>query len=799
MAGCAAGGRLRRGTVARVGRPHRHQHVRDPRGGRAEGHRPDGRAGPAQGGQPADARRAHRLLGPRRQRGQPRAPLPGGRPVPATRPGAGADRPPRSRGRHRARADGADDVVRAGRALRGGVADRLPATRAAAVAEGRVARGTGTHAWLPIIYGCDKTCTYCIVPFSRGPERSRPFDDVLAEARALADAGYREVTLLGQNVNSYGHDLPPEPRFARRPRGAPPRAAACRSTAGPTSRRCCARSTASATPTGPAAIPRLRFVTSHPWDLGERLIAAMAECPSVCEHLHLPVQSGDDAGPPPHGPPVHGRGLSAARRAAARGRPGHQPHDRRHRRVLRRDRDAVRDDARPAARGALRPGLRGRLLAAAGHARGAPRRRRPRGGEAAPAQRAAGAPGGDRPRARTEAWVGRDDGGPVRGGPTGARYARPRGAGSGTGSRPADARPASRVATASTSSSTRTAPPRSSAAAWSSSIERAGPLRAASGRARRRRRGHRRVHRHRRVCRRSSSSRARRRPARPRLSLELADTRVGPTPRSSAPTRARSTAAWTSAPPSPRPPSERRVPHHGLDLVDPDEPFTAADYRRAALDRPRQASRSAADSRCSSGAPGCTCARGRGVPARGDRTRSRASGRTSSDGSPDDGLARAWSPSCETASPQPRNASTSRTRVASCGRSSAARLLGDAPPPARAAIPPRSLWLGLRLATRSRHDRPSRSAPGSSSRAACSTRPRTSGPATPRTCPRSARSATARRSTSLDGRADLETAIATTVARTGRTRSGSETWFRSQPDITWLPDEDPASDGHSGS
>src|SRR5262249_27350714 len=93
-------------------------------------------------------------------------------------------------------------------------ADRLPATRAAAVEEGAVARRSRSHAWLPIIYGCDKTCTYCIVPFSRGPERSRPFDDVVAEARALAGDGAVDVTLLGQNVNSYGHDLPSEPRFA---------------------------------------------------------------------------------------------------------------------------------------------------------------------------------------------------------------------------------------------------------------------------------------------------------------------------------------------------------------------------------------------------------------------------------------------------------------------------------------------------------------------------------------------------------------------------------------------------------
>jgi len=162
------------------------------------------------------------------------------------------------------------------------------------VAEGRVARTGATHAWLPIIYGCDKTCTYCIVPFSRGPERSRPFDDVVAEARSLASAGYQELTLLGQNVNSYGHDLPPEPRFAavRGERtlgrklaldGKPDIAALLRAIDG------------LHTSDGLPAIPRIRFVTSHPWDLTTRLIDAMAECPSVCEHLHLPVQSGSDA------------------------------------------------------------------------------------------------------------------------------------------------------------------------------------------------------------------------------------------------------------------------------------------------------------------------------------------------------------------------------------------------------------------------------------------------------------------------------------------------------------------------
>lgn len=175
-----------------------------------------------------------------------------------------------------------------------GVADGLAATRARAIGEGTVARGSAVSAWLPIIYGCDKTCTYCIVPFSRGPERSRPFDEIVDEARSLAAAGYREVTLLGQNVNSYGHDLAPDPRFAHVDaerwagrqldlHGRPDLAELIRAIDG------------LRTTDGRAAIPRLRFVTSHPWDLSDRLIAALAECESVCEHLHLPVQSGDDA------------------------------------------------------------------------------------------------------------------------------------------------------------------------------------------------------------------------------------------------------------------------------------------------------------------------------------------------------------------------------------------------------------------------------------------------------------------------------------------------------------------------
>ncbi|MGZ8438296.1 MAG: tRNA (N6-isopentenyl adenosine(37)-C2)-methylthiotransferase MiaB [Candidatus Limnocylindrales bacterium] len=175
-----------------------------------------------------------------------------------------------------------------------GVADHVAGSRAQAVGGGTVARSSAISAWLPIIYGCDKTCTYCIVPFSRGPERSRPFDDIVGEARALAGAGYREVTLLGQNVNSYGHDLAADARFGHVEEsrwagrqldlaGRPDLAELIRAIDG------------LRTADGHPAIPRLRFVTSHPWDLSDRLIAALADCPSVCEHLHLPVQSGSDA------------------------------------------------------------------------------------------------------------------------------------------------------------------------------------------------------------------------------------------------------------------------------------------------------------------------------------------------------------------------------------------------------------------------------------------------------------------------------------------------------------------------
>jgi len=121
------------------------------------------------------------------------------------------------------------------------------------------------HAWVPIAVGCDNFCTYCIVPYVRGRERSRTREDVVAEVRALVADGVSEITLLGQNVNSYGRDLYGSPRFAELLREV-----------------------------ADTGITRIRFTTSHPKDLSDATIAAMAELPQVCRHLHLPLQSGSD-------------------------------------------------------------------------------------------------------------------------------------------------------------------------------------------------------------------------------------------------------------------------------------------------------------------------------------------------------------------------------------------------------------------------------------------------------------------------------------------------------------------------
>jgi tRNA-2-methylthio-N6-dimethylallyladenosine synthase len=122
-------------------------------------------------------------------------------------------------------------------------------------------------AWVNIQTGCDNSCAFCIVPSVRGPEVSRPFDDLVAEVELLAHRGVTEVTLLGQNVNSYGRDLTRRrPLFADLLRAV-----------------------------GVVeGIGRVRFTSPHPKDLRPETIAAMADTPAVCEQLHLPLQSGSD-------------------------------------------------------------------------------------------------------------------------------------------------------------------------------------------------------------------------------------------------------------------------------------------------------------------------------------------------------------------------------------------------------------------------------------------------------------------------------------------------------------------------
>ena len=138
---------------------------------------------------------------------------------------------------------------------RGSIAEGIPSVRE-----------KGVKAWVSIMYGCNNFCSYCIVPYVRGRERSRDKDAVLAEVRELVDAGYKDITLLGQNVNSYGNDLSGEYGFADLLRDID-------------------------------LIPGeylIRFMSSHPKDATPKLFDAMAECPHVAKQLHLPFQSGSD-------------------------------------------------------------------------------------------------------------------------------------------------------------------------------------------------------------------------------------------------------------------------------------------------------------------------------------------------------------------------------------------------------------------------------------------------------------------------------------------------------------------------
>jgi tRNA-2-methylthio-N6-dimethylallyladenosine synthase len=129
---------------------------------------------------------------------------------------------------------------------------------------------TGPTAYVPVVHGCDKFCTYCIVPLRRGRERSRRVADVLEEIRHLAANGVREVTLLGQTVEAYGHELEG------------PDTGADLATLFEGIERI-------------DGIVRTRFLTSYPKDMTDRIIDAVADLPKVCEHFNIPVQSGDDA------------------------------------------------------------------------------------------------------------------------------------------------------------------------------------------------------------------------------------------------------------------------------------------------------------------------------------------------------------------------------------------------------------------------------------------------------------------------------------------------------------------------
>ena len=130
-----------------------------------------------------------------------------------------------------------------------------------------VYRRSAVKAWVSIMEGCDRFCTFCIVPFTRGRERSRPLQEIVEEIRELKQRGYREVTLLGQTVNSYGKKLRPPASFVE------------------------LLETIDRVVEGEM---RVRFTSPYPGDVTEELAEAMATLPSLCEHIHLPVQSGSD-------------------------------------------------------------------------------------------------------------------------------------------------------------------------------------------------------------------------------------------------------------------------------------------------------------------------------------------------------------------------------------------------------------------------------------------------------------------------------------------------------------------------
>jgi tRNA-2-methylthio-N6-dimethylallyladenosine synthase len=153
-------------------------------------------------------------------------------------------------------------------------------------------RNDVTHSWVPISNGCNNFCTFCVVPFTRGREISRPFQDIVSEIKTLAKQGCREVTLLGQNVNSYGADIVKNNKGYKLPDGRIVK-------------------TIMVKHLGRFRIPTLfpylleevckikgvetiKFISSNPWDFSDELIEVIAKNPKIDKNLHLAVQSGDD-------------------------------------------------------------------------------------------------------------------------------------------------------------------------------------------------------------------------------------------------------------------------------------------------------------------------------------------------------------------------------------------------------------------------------------------------------------------------------------------------------------------------
>lgn len=161
-----------------------------------------------------------------------------------------------------------------------------------------VVRKDKTHAWVPISAGCNSFCTYCIVPYSRGREQSRSMESILSEVSSLVEQGYTEITLLGQNVNSWGlekegiglrkmlmrqdhdlarEDIPDNSSQYDSPKGIPPFVSLLQAIS------------------AHKTIRTIRFLTSNPWDFHEELIQEIAQNPKIDRYIHLPVQSGSDS------------------------------------------------------------------------------------------------------------------------------------------------------------------------------------------------------------------------------------------------------------------------------------------------------------------------------------------------------------------------------------------------------------------------------------------------------------------------------------------------------------------------